>query len=507
MLGTPSMLNARIIFLLSIASAAGLAAACGSSNNGDGNGSPDAGGGGQDASPATDATSASDTGNGGDSGGGGDAGRDTGVTDGGVSDGATGDGAFMTAPHPSLPLVIDQGGPVIAAPVVTSVTFNSPYTNSVSDLDAFVSGIGTQPFWAAATSQYGIAAPTVATAQHLTEAAPTTITDAQIKTWLTGKITSKAAGFADATANSLFVLYYPNTTVISQSATAKSCVQFGGYHGSTTATVGATTVYVPYAVVPECITPADAGATAFTTLQSTTSAASHEMVEAATDPYADRTMDPSAAYTGTLSLQTGTVDPYAAWPMGIVGSYGFLETGDMCESFGSSYFTPTGFPYQVQRTWSNANVKASKDPCAPYKDGELAYFLAQPVFDPNFAADEAKNPPVYTPQVNFTAQGQTIPTVGAKIAVGASATIPLILWSDAPTADWTVTVRDPAVAPGATSPYLSFALDKTTGHNGDTIMLTINVLSANATLGGEVFVVTSTDNVLKHSAYGFVGQN
>jgi hypothetical protein len=206
------------------------------------------------------------------------------------------------------------------------------------------------------------------------------------------------------------------------------------------------------------------------------------------------------------AIEGSTSDPYAAWAMSIVGGYNYIELGDMCESFGSSFFTPTGFAYQVQRTWSNAAVKAGHDPCAPYNTLESAYFLAQPVFDPSFATNEAKTPPVYLPSVSFTSQNQTLTTQGVQIPVGQSATIPLILWSDAPVAQpWSVTVRDPAVAVGGTSPYLDFSLDKTTGNNGDTIQLTITVKSANTSLGGEVFVVTSTDGVLKHSTYGFVG--
>jgi hypothetical protein len=502
--------------------AMGLAAACGGDDNNQGTGND--GDAGSDAAPATDgghhdatshppdAPSAFDTGSGVDSaqpgvdsGGGVDAGgtNDAGTDSPAIVDAGPDvwDGAFVEAPHPRMPILVDQSGPVNAAPVITEVTFSSTYTNNVSDLDAFMTGLWALPYWSAATSEYGVAAPTVKNAQHLAEAAPGNTTDAAIKTWLANKIQTGATGFTNASNNSLFVLFYPSTTTISKGAGSKSCQAFGGYHGSTTVTVGGNTIYPTYAVIPECVASVDAGG-AQATLDETTAAASHEMVEAVTDPYVDRQTTPISAWVGTTTFAS-SVDPYAAWPYGIVGSYGLLEDGDMCESFGSSFFTPTGFAYMVQRTWSNAAVRAGKDPCAPYHTGETAYFLAQPVFDPNFAADEAMSPPVYLPQVSFAGGSGT--TQGVSIAVGSSATVPLILWSDAPVAaPWTVTARDVSDPTGATT-YLTLALDKSTGNNGDTIHLTITVNSADTNIGGEAFVVTSTDGVLRHSTYGYVG--
>lgn len=421
--------------------------------------------------------------------------------DGGTSDSGTTDAGFATASHPRLPLVLDQGGLKITAPRVTSVTFASTYAAPVADRDVFVDGIGKQPYWAAIASEYGVGAPIVEPPQHLAEAAPATIADADIKTWLANEIQSGVPGFADASASSIFVLFYPSTTTISQPPSMKSCVDFGAYHGSAQATVNGQPVLVAYAVIPECV-----GSGAFSTLDDVTWSASHELVEACTDPYTDRNGSPPYGYIGTGPANS-TSDPYAAWSFGVFGSYGTMELADMCNAeFTGSVYWPPGFPYVVQRSWSNAAVKAGKDPCAPYLQGESVYFLAQPVFDPDFAVHEAMNPPQYMPSVSFTTQGTTLTTQGLKIPVGSSATIPLILWSDAPKAHpWTVTVDDPAVAIGSQSPHLSFSQDATMGNNGDVIHVTIHVKSANATSGGEVFRVTSTDGVLKHSVFGFVG--
>jgi hypothetical protein len=509
------------------------AMACGSSN---GNGpTPDDAAAEGSMSPGPDAGPESD-GNGGD-----DSTLSTdsnpGPSDGGVTD-ASGDagpvmdadaGPFVEAPHPRFPLLVDNGGPTMAAPELTSVTFASTYTNNISDLDALVATLGNQPYWAAATSEYGVATPKVRNPAHLKEAAPTLIDDSQIQTWLAGKFAANDPLFGTPSANTLYVLYYPSTTTITQGGGAgvdastlpSSCQAFGGYHGFAAVLVGGSTVYVPYAVVPECVTP-DGGAG---NLGGVTSAASHEMAEAVTDPYVNgenvRTADGGSlpptvktAYAGTST--SSTFDPYIVWSVGITGSIGGLENGDMCEGFGSSFFTPTGFPYEVQRTWSNKAVLAGKDPCAPYHTGEATYFAAMPVFDPNFATNEAKNPPVYVPMVNITdnsgSQPFTFQTQGVKIAVGASAVVPVIFFADGPTAPWTVTAADVPLNQPKT-PNLTFEWENAvdggvvTGQNGDVLHLKITVVAADPTINGNAFRLTSTDGVLRHTVYGYVGQN
>jgi hypothetical protein len=124
--------------------------------------------------------------------------------------------------------------------------------------------------------------------------------------------------------------------------------------------------------------------------------------------------------------------------------------------------------YTVQRTWSNKAVKAGHDPCQPELPGEV-YFNAAPVL-PDMA------------QVNI--QGQTVTIRSVKIPVGSSKTIPVELWSEAPTGPWTVSAND--LSGGA----LTLSLDKSTGQNGDVLNLTIKVNQAGQ--GGlEAFIVKS----------------
>ncbi len=424
------------------------------------------------------------------------------------SDAGAADAAFVTAAHPRLPVVQEERGTPLMNPRVTSVTFaGSTYEDAISDLDAFVSGVVPQPFWAAATAEYGIGTTTVEPPQHLAEAAPGVATADDIRAWLAAKIQSGAPGFADATGDSLFVVYYPISTTLELS-NLTSCTGFGGYHDSAPVALEGGTIYPAFAAVPEC--PVSGTGVIATLLENTTSAAVHEMVEAVTDPHADH-LGGSPPYPGYAGTAKGSwsFDQYAAWSISLFGYYGYIELADMCADFDDSYFTPTGFPYMVQRSWSNQAALAGRDPCVPYTPSAGPYFLAQPVFDPAFATDEVPVPPIVVPLVGFQVQigDAAVPdqTQGLHIAPGTSATLPIVLWSEAPVADWAVSVIDPFNSP--LSPYLSMSLDKSTGNNGDVLHLTIEVKAVDATFGGHPFWVVSNDGTHQHVSMGFVSSS
>ena len=64
-------------------------------------------------------------------------------------------------------------------------------------------------------------------------------------------------------------------------------------------------------------------------------------------------------------------------------------------------------------------------------------------------------------------------TPGITIAMGSSATVEVKLYSDGNAPDWTVAAFDIAQKFLKTTPELTFSFDKTTGHNGDTLQMTI----------------------------------
>jgi hypothetical protein len=119
--------------------------------------------------------------------------------------------------------------------------------------------------------------------------------------------------------------------------------------------VGASTVPVAYAVMPRC--PAG---TAVDTLQQLTITASHELAEAASDPY--------PATNGAYRLVSND-----AWvPTLGLGSAG-NENGDVC-IFALPY-DESG--YKVQPIWSNKAASESHEPCQPQPvNASTTYFNA-----------------------------------------------------------------------------------------------------------------------------------
>ena len=167
---------------------------------------------------------------------------------------------------------------------------------------------------------------------------------------------------------------------------------------------------VPYAIISEC-PGAGMGIPAITTLQGTTITASHEIIEAATDP-----SDITTGYYLNLD------DP---------GTYGWNdieggEVADMCvDVFGFDQDEWAEGDFTVQRIWSNAQAAAGGDPCAPLTT-KYVYFNAAPT-ESYYVMD-----------------------------VGSSITIDIDAFSVAPRENWTLTVQDWSDYPK--NPYLRFSI-------------------------------------------------
>ena len=333
------------------------------------------------------------------------------------------------AKHTPIPLVDFNGGAIIQAVKVVTVTFTGD--SHRAQLEQFGDTITATPWWDAVTEGYcsppgsatcvgrgssgGHVVVTTAPATALTDSAqggPSTV-----QSFIKAKL---AAGVLPVpTKNTLYAIYLPTGVSVTLDS-ASSCQQFGAYHNTLMLpAAGGVSIPVPYAIMPRCDS----------TLTTLTVAASHELIEAATDPD-----------VGTNGVAYYMNDQL--W--GALGG----EVGDVCVDFtgtGSDVIQESGF--SVQRSWSNKAAKASHDPCLPAP--ATPYFNVAPV----------------------AASLQT------SIAVGASATIELDAFSDGPMADWTVQAADFAQLQGGKS-SLSFSFDKSTAHNGAKIQMTVKLLSS-----------------------------
>ncbi len=377
------------------------------------------------------------------------------------------------------PQVVTLGGPVLGAPKVQPVYF--PGFDYATQMTDFTSKLGASSYWAGLT-EYKIApitsaAPIALTSAQIVPADIGAITDAYIQSWLQSRFDGTHPEFGttpDPTA--IYALFYPASTVVYLSGgpapdggttdaggfgNQKSCTSFGGYHGEVV--IG--TAHVAYAVLPECPTFGS-----YTGVDVATTTASHELSEAVTDPLV------------TSNMAYGQNDDnHVAWMFFLGGG----EIGDMCAQFPSSFYVPTDFNHLVQRNWSNVAAKAGHDPCVPAD--KSPYFNTMPVFPDS-----------------VTTRGGII-TKGLKVPIGQAVPLELDLFSDAPTSGpWTVKAQ--ALTRGGTAP-VTFAFDKTTGQNGDKIMLTVTSTAAfTSSSKTATLVVTSTLGVRENIWVGILAQ-
>ncbi|MEO7111574.1 MAG: hypothetical protein ABI183_14135 [Polyangiaceae bacterium] len=351
-------------------------------------------------------------------------------------DGSTGDGSDagsgFPADHPALPQVINTGGPVMAAPKFIAITF--PGDSLATSIADFSTKISAGAYWATTTSEYGVGAGT-STAVQMTTAPAATVSDDDIQTFLRSQF---GGALPEPDDNTIYAVYYPDNVTITLQG-QQGCQDFGGYHSDIQVGSGK---FAAYAVMPRCPTMFSG----VSVLDVLTGAASHEYIEAATDPYPND----NPAWSNTDQNGGG-------WAR----AGGGAEVGDMCAELGDVFTKATDVGYFVQRTWSNAAAAASHDPCVP--QGLTPYFNAAPVLPDTDNIQVASN------------QKQAASVV--HIPVGSSQTIELDLFSDADTlGTFTVGAIDYASAFTGGSPELTFSLDNTTGQNGDKLNLTITAV-------------------------------
>jgi hypothetical protein len=363
---------------------------------------------------------------------------------GGAGTGGSGGASFEPGPHAPLPQVADLGGPVLTKPKVQPFVYASdPQLSSMTD---FLSWISTSSYWTATTQQYGVGALTILPPIMLPTPQPATLSDADLQ----GLIGTLVTGTPDPGTIYLFVL--PPATIESDSG-GSCCQDYDGYHDE--ATVGSVTV--PYALSCACTNMFDGPGV--DDLQQRTVNASHELIEASTDPFPDD----NAAW-----VQEDNDD--LIWSF-ISGG----ELADMCEFNSDTYLVPVGSKYMVQRSWSNAAAKMSQNPCVPY--GTTA---------PYFNTTAVLSDTIEVPTETRTGGTEMVASKGLKLASGGTTTIDLQLFSDAPTSGpWKVSVYDAnyLLTGDQASANLELTLDKDTGENGDTLHLTVTAKSYDPNFG------------------------
>jgi hypothetical protein len=281
--------------------------------------------------------------------------------------------------------------------------------------------------------------------------------DSDVISFLQTHVDNGAFGTPDP--NAIYAVIFPSAVTINVQGLGLSCDAFGGYHDAFTSDAGT----FSYAALPRCpgFIP-DAG-----DADCLTGAASHELIEAVTDPVPS---NPGWALTD---------EDHMVWNMVLYG-----EVGDICVYDGDAFYIPSGFPHMVQRTWSNAEAAAGRYPCVPVA---TPYFGATPVQNDTVA-------------YNWAAYGQAGQTKGIKIPVGGSGTIDVDLFSGGPTSPISVEIMG-YPNPNTLSVQPSFL----SGHNGDVLHFTVQHLSDDSNYGGAPFIVYAWVGDRYHFYLGWVG--
>ncbi|HTR55079.1 MAG TPA: hypothetical protein VMJ10_30545 [Kofleriaceae bacterium] len=352
---------------------------------------------------------------------------------------------FGEADHQPLPQVVDSGGPVQASPQWAVITF--PGDPLASDINAFLTSLGTSNYWNTVAGQYGVGAAT-AIAVPASGGAPTMIDDAGIQQYLYARLRPLASGWPAPDTNTVYALYFPDTTTVANTCTAG----LAAYHSSFM--LGSTPV--SYAVIPRCGVQYNQDP-----LDELTALSSHELAESATDPQ----LQSSPAYA------TASDYGWQSWSGG-------GEIADLCQYMPGSVLVEPELGHLVERVWSNEVAAAGHDPCVPQPDGDTFFDAAPETTD--------------TVTLSFTNGMPDVTTPGLYIPVHSTRKVDVQLFSDAPTDPIVVSAAEqPIDAAAEQPPDLSLSWDRTTGSNGDTLHLTITVDADSHGEGHEYLVITS----------------
>ena len=354
---------------------------------------------------------------------------------------------------PTMPLLQNKGGKVLTKPVSITVTFdddaNRPTWEQLGD------GIGATPYWSAIVGEYGVGALTSGADNHVhTNRKITLPTDPNtdpidtIFDWVQQQIEDPSASWPAPTDQSIYTVYFSGKTA--QTLCDEGA---GGLHDSIKLNSGKE---VAVALVFACD-----GDPSLDAVQSGTVSASHELAEAAVDPYPET----GAAWQG---LRKRDLD----WElMQMVQD----ENADMCEFYDDVYGAIAApLTFTMQRQWSNASAAAGHAPCVPA--------LADPYF--NVALLDARE--------SIVADFESLDGIplspnglGYVVENGKPKTITLGFVSDGPTEAISVTAfESDAFDPNgftlipADKKVLDLKIDRDAGKNGEKVILTVTPSAA-----------------------------
>lgn len=345
---------------------------------------------------------------------------------------------------------------------------------------AFLSALGASEYWRTTTSEYGVEPLGAVTAVDFPKPLPSYMSAADTQAFVAETI--RASGLISGTTvpwsgwalrpDTLFLFFIPTQNQIE----LISCSKALGYHNY--ALITSSGDVAPYAVMGglDCPTADGSWPTSLSMV------VSHELVEAATDPF-----------PGIAPALQRVDNDHAALDR-ISGS----EIGDLCNALPPIVANLEGASAAlVARIYSNAQAAAGKDPCVP----------EDPTFGPFFQTTIVLLDPVKL---------AGIPTVrGVQVSVGQTVTVEVRIATSARIDDPIALEPTTSVVPAtSTQPAeLTLTLDRDTARNGDVVHLSITRNAppppgAQGTyfgVAGTAAISNGTYASVKRTALGFAG--
>jgi hypothetical protein len=337
-----------------------------------------------------------------------------------------------------LPRVVNRGGPFIRNPRIVTITFTRDEPQVVAKVEQFGDTITQTSWWREVVDSY-CAKPDdcIGEAQpgphvRLGDALPSSMQEIDVDKLLERE--AKAGRFGPLDPNTLLLLYLPKGVTL-EGLSSKYCA--GGpraFHRS----IEVENQNVAFAALPRCGDEAELTATA-----------SHELVEAVTNPNPSSrgfAFERSSANLGFLAAGLEPVDPCG------------LITMD------SHWIPEAGFV--VQQAWSNRAAALGRDPCVPSRPDRPYLALV---------------PRESTVRLNKE---------------GASATIALDARSDRPVPKWAISALD-LTGYRDHAEYVDLSLDKSTIESGQsaTLTITVRMLGKSETVVGAVSTLGVTSHM------------
>jgi hypothetical protein len=379
-----------------------------------------------DAGATADSGSTQDSGAPPDAGGIADSGA--GPDGGATSDAGNPDSGYRFFPRHDWPLISNPGGhPVNPSVQLVTITFAGyPFTSQVEALGDYL----VQSSWLTDFgSEYGVGPGTHLAKLHLADydaSKPQTISDLDIESLVLRDIDAGILPPPGHPIRSLYMFYLPASVTLSNGGLGATCTNFLGYHNEYSFSLINPGANFNYAIVADCY---PGGSNELMSIETT---ASHELAEAATDPF------PISAPAFQIH------DLNSPWV--IAGQ--IVEAGDVCEG---QYLLAPGSDggFWVQQIWSNIAADAGLAPCVP-ADPQRPYFGVTVSPAGTVPADAGETVSL---QVTGWSSGPITGTWTVKDSIwsgsGLGQYIPTVSWATPTLGDGTTATLSLTVPPGA----------------------------------------------------------